>query len=79
MVIIEMREANSVVIVALCCTKVLLQLRRQIDAAVPGISGISHVCVVDKKLLAVGEIDAGTIRVAEGMKSQFGRHIDGLQ
>jgi len=67
-----MRESNHVVEVPPRSAEVGLEFSRQIDAPVPPIVGIAHVGIVDEDLLAVGEVDAGAIGVAEGMKSQGG-------
>ena len=74
MIVIEMREADHVIIVPVRGAEVGLEFRRQVDAPVPPVVGIAHVGVVDEHLLAVGEIEAGAIGIAERVKGQRGGH-----
>ena len=69
-VVVKMGEADDVVIIASRVAKVLAQLIGKIDAPVPRIVRVPHIRVVDQKLLAVGEIDACAIGIAEGMEGE---------
>src|SRR5260370_39100225 len=74
MIVGEMRVSDHNVIVPSRGAQVGFECSRQVDAPVPGIVGIAHVGVVDEYLLAVGEVEARAIGVAERMKGQHRSH-----
>ena len=74
MVVVEVRVAGDIIVVALRGAEVGPEFGRQVDAAVPPIVGVAHVGVVDEQFLAVGEVEARAIGVPERVKSQYSGH-----
>jgi hypothetical protein len=74
MIVVEMRVADDIIIVALRGAEVGPEFGRQVDAPVPPIVRVAHVGVVDEEFLAVGEVEACAIGVAERVKSQRSGH-----
>jgi hypothetical protein len=62
-VVVEVREADHVIVVTLCGPQISLQLRRQIDALVAGIVGVARVGVVEEHLSPVREIEPGAVSI----------------
>lgn len=75
MVVVEMGETDDIVVVPAGCSQVRPQFSGKVDPLVVGVVVVTHIGIVDQHLLAIGEIDAGTVGISERVESQFCSHL----
>jgi hypothetical protein len=73
-IVIQVREAHHVEVVAARVAKVAAKLVGQVDTLVVGVLAVAFIGVVDQQLAAVGEVDPKAIGIPERKESDLGGH-----
>jgi hypothetical protein len=77
-VVVEMGDADGVVVIPFRFREVAPEFGREIAAQVFLVGCAAHVGVVDQYLAPVGQIEAQRVGIAEGEKVNFCNHLNNL-